>query len=119
MCVWITHWASWRTAWIALCKAKPAGIRLESRIGSARLPSRSTLSRFFGRDLVVGEAERVDEVAHLLAGHADGDVVEDHHLAPAEIVDRIVAIGQLDAQRPFRVAPAMAGWDTATARSRS
>ncbi len=92
-------------------QGEAGGVGLElGRLGEVAVEV--DLQQVLRRDLVVGEAERVDQVAHLLAGHADGDVVEDHHLGPAEVVDGVVAIGELDAERPFLVAPAMARWDS-------
>ena len=53
-----------------------------------------------GGDLVVAEAERVDQEVCLLARHARGEMAVDQ-LCPAEMVDQSIGGGELAAQHPF------------------
>ena len=64
------------------------------------------LDQVGGRDLAVIEAERVDEVMALRAGHAQGDVVVDE-LSPAHEIEDPVAGGELNAQAPFLLGHAL------------
>ncbi|EXB24422.1 ribulose-5-phosphate 4-epimerase domain protein [Acinetobacter baumannii 1419130] len=58
------------------------------------------LEQIGGGHLVVVQAEGVDQVMALFARQAQRDVVEDG-FGPAEMIDQVVAVGQLAAQGPF------------------